>query len=97
MVGVLVIIGIALKVLDADTRINRWIKGLEVVSLGLYVVLLSIIGYLKIRLFMLIPNCPEWCEITILFFVTFILSIVIVKVLNKKNGQQGFVEGGCKN
>lgn len=82
-VAMLVLFGLAPKLLDGNTRFNTWIKNLGVVSLGLYVVHLSIMGYIAYIIKTIIPSCPVWGLICLVFVVTFIFSVIIVELLNK--------------
>lgn len=83
LLGVMILLGISPLILNADTYFNRWFKELGVVSLGLYVVHLIIIGFLKVPLYTIIPNCEEWLAIVILSVVTFMFSAIIVCLLKK--------------
>lgn len=93
MVGVMILFGIAPKVLDNNTKFNNFIKNVGVFSLGLYVVHLMIIGYLKEFLFILAPNCSTWGAITLLSILTFILSVIMVELMNKNKWSARFLLG----
>lgn len=59
----------------------------------LCVVHLMIIGYLKEFLFILAPNCPTWGAITLLSILTFILSVIMVELMNKNKWFARFLLG----
>ena len=83
LIGVMVLIGIAPKLLNGNSRFNYWMKDIGEVSLGLYVVHLTFMGYIKELLFTLTPNISTWCAISIPSLVSFFVSIIIVNLLNK--------------
>ena len=83
LIGVMVLIGIAPKVLNGNSRFNYWMKDIGEVSLGLYVVHLTFMDNIKELLFTLTPNISTWCAISILSLFSFFVSIIIVNLLNK--------------
>ena len=93
IIAMLILFGGAPKVLNVDTKFNGWMKDLGVVSLGLYVVHLMILGYIKYFVLNIIPNCTMWVEIGITFVITLVLSIVIVKLFAKNKWTARFLLG----
>jgi Acyltransferase family. len=92
-IAMLVLFGVAPKLLDGNSKLNTWIKELGVVSLGLYVVHLSIMGYVADILKELYPTCSIWGQISIVFVITTIFSVVIVELLKKNKWTARYLLG----
>lgn len=83
-VAVLILFGSAPKLLNTENQFNSWLKRLGVVSLGIYVVHMSLIRYLSYFVNYIIPECYDWLRISILFVITFATSVVLVEFLSKQ-------------
>ena len=81
VLAVLVLFGLAPRLLNANTRVNIWFTKLGAFSLGIYVSHLIIINYIYDFVQLFIPCPPVWCTIGIISILTFILSFLIVKIL----------------
>lgn len=82
LVAIVLLIGIAPKILNGTGKLNQFICTIGVVSLGLYVVHLSMIGYIVDGIKYIMPTISTWTCVTISFFVTFATSFLIVWLLN---------------
>lgn len=83
LVAILVLVGISPKVLNSTSRLNKMICKLGVVSLGLYVVHLSIMGYVVTAVQSVLPSIVNWTCVAFAFAVALAISYLVVWLLNK--------------
>ena len=83
LVAIVVLIGLAPKLLNGGDKMNQKICTLGVVSLGLYVVHLSLIGYIVDGTQSIMPNISTWACVAIAFVVALTISYLVVWLLNK--------------
>ena len=80
-IAIFVLLGVAPKTLNGKSLLNKSFAHLGVVSLGLYVVHLSFIGWIKDSIQALIPAISDSLAIVLLFVASFASSYIIVKLL----------------
>lgn len=83
LVAIVVLIGLAPKLLNGGDKMNQKICTLGVVSLGLYVVHLSLIGYIVDGTQSIMPNISTWACVSVAFVVALALSYLVVWLLNQ--------------
>lgn len=83
LVAIVVLIGAAPMLLKGTDNFNKAICTLGVVSLGLYVVHLSIMGYVVIAIQSVIPSIGTWPCVALAFAVALSISYLVVSLLNK--------------
>lgn len=83
LVAIVVLIGVAPKVLNGTDKLNHQICTLGVVSLGLYVVHLSLMGYIVDGLKTMMPNINTWSCVSTAFVVALAISYFVVWLLNQ--------------
>ena len=83
LVAIVVLIGVAPKLLNGTGKLNKMICTLGVVSLGLYVVHLSLIGYIVDVTQSIMPNISTWACVSVAFVVALALSYLVVWLLNQ--------------
>lgn len=83
LVAIVILIGVAPKMLNGTSKCNKIICSIGVVSLGLYVVHLSLIGYIVDGIKYIMPTINTWPCVTVSFFVALAASYLIVWLLNK--------------
>lgn len=93
LIAVLILFGAATKILDNDTVFNGLIKELGVLSLGLYVVHITFLDYISGFVKMTMPSACDWLLIAIVFFVTFLFSMIIVEILKQNKWTARFCLG----
>lgn len=93
ILAILVLFGLAPKILNNETRLNNFIKRIGEVSLGFYVVHIIIIGYIAKAITIILPTCNIGGIISINFIVTFLLSVIIVELLNKNKWTARYLLG----
>lgn len=83
LVAIVVLIGVAPKLLNGGDKMNQKICTLGVVSLGLYVVHLSLMGYIVDGLKTMMPNISTWACVAVAFVVALAISYLVVWLLNQ--------------
>lgn len=83
LVAIVVLIDAAPMLLNGTDEINKAICTLGVVSLGLYVVHLSIIGYVVTGIRSVIPSIRTWSCAALAFAVALVISYLVVWLLSK--------------
>lgn len=83
LVAIVVLIGAAPKILNGKDKLNQMICTLGVVSLGLYVVHLSLMGYIVDGIQSVMPNINTWACVATAFVVALTISYLVVWLLNK--------------
>lgn len=83
LVAIVVLIGVAPKMLNGTSKMNQMICSLGVISLGLYVVHLSLIGHIAKGFLAVNPDVSTWHRVAIAFVVALVVSFFIVLLLNK--------------
>lgn len=83
LVAIVVLIGAAPKFLSGSGSINNVICTLGIVSLGLYVVHLSIMGYVVVCIQSVMSSIGTWICISIAFAVALAISYLVVWLLSK--------------
>lgn len=81
-VAIIAILNIAPKIINGETKFNSLIAEFGKISLGIYVVHITIIGYINDLLSTIIPLNME-VQIIITAVLAMVLSIIIVKLLQK--------------
>lgn len=92
-IAILVLLGVSPKLLNNDSKFNSYLKDLGIVSLGLYVVHLPIMGYIAKINKAFAPSFPIWCQICIIFVLTCIISTILVVFLNKNKWTAKYLLG----
>lgn len=82
-VAIVVLLGSSPKLLNSTDTLNQMICTLGVVSLGLYVVHLSLMGYIVDGVQLIMPNIRTWTCVATTFVVALTISYLIVWLLNK--------------
>lgn len=85
LVAIVVLIGVAPKMLNDTGKLNQKICTLGVVSLGLYVVHLFLMGHIVNAILTVWQDISTWSCATIAFVVVLIVSYLVVWLLNKKS------------
>lgn len=85
IVAMFALFGIAPQILDSASRFNQFVQSIGISSLGLYIIHLLFIGYVLELMQNLIPNIPIWCMIGVVFTMTFIISVIFVKLIERKH------------
>lgn len=93
LVAIVVLVGVAPKLLNGTDKLNKMICTLGVVSLGLYVVHLSLIGYIVDGIQTIMPNISTWACVAVAFVVTLAISYLVVWLLNKNKHTARFFLG----
>lgn len=83
LVAIVVLIGAAPKFLSGNGSINNVICTFGIVSLGLYVVHLSIMCYVVVCIQLIMPSIGTWICISIAFAVALAISYLVVWLLSK--------------
>lgn len=83
LVAIIVLISVAPKILNGKDKMNQMICTLGFVSLGLYVVHLSLMSYIVDSILILMPSISTWTCVTIAFVVALVISCLVVWLLNK--------------
>lgn len=83
LVAIVVLIGFAPKALNGTGKLNKMICTLGVVSLGLYVVHLSIMGYVVTTIKSVVPSIENWTCIALSFAIALAISYLVVLLLSK--------------
>lgn len=83
LVAIVVLIGIAPTMLNGTDKMNQWVCSFGIVSLGLYVVHLSIMDYIVHFLQTMLPLISTWPCVAVAFFISLTLSYIIVCLLSK--------------
>lgn len=82
-VAMILLIGVAPKMLNGNNWLNQMFCVLGRVSLGLYVVHLNLIGYIVDGIQDIVPTIGTWFFVTIVFVVVLALSYSVVWLLGK--------------
>ena len=82
LVAIVVLIGAAPKALNGTDKLNQMICTLGVVSLGLYVVHLSIMGYVVTAVQSVLPSIGNWTCVALAFVVALAISYLVVWLLS---------------
>lgn len=85
LVAIVVLIGVAPKMLNGTGRLNQKICTLGVVSLGLYVVHLSIMSYVVTAVQSVLPSSGNWTCVSMAFVVALAISFLVVWLFNMNN------------
>lgn len=83
LVAIVLLMGVAPKVLNSTSRLNKMICMLGVVSLGLYVVHLSIMGYVVTAVQSVVPSIRNWTCVALSFVIALAISYLVVWLLSK--------------
>lgn len=83
LVAIVVLIGAAPKMLYGTDKRNQMICTLGVVSLGLYVVHLFLMGHIINGILTIIPNISTWACVSVAFVTALAISYLVVWLLNK--------------
>lgn len=83
LVAIVVLIGVAPKLLNGTDKLNQMICTLGVVSLGLYVVHISIMKYVVLGIHFVTPDICTFSFVSLTSVITLVLSYIIVWLLNK--------------
>lgn len=83
LVAIVVLINAAPKLLNGAGKFNNSICTLGVVSLGLYVVHLSIMGYVVTTIQAVIPSIEIWACVALAFVFALAISYLVVWLLSK--------------
>lgn len=83
LVAIVVLIGVAPKMLNGTDKLNQMICIFGVVSLGLYVVHLSIIGYVVRAIQSVVPSIGNWMCVALAFVMALAISYLAVWLLGK--------------
>lgn len=83
LVAIVVLIGVAPKMLNGTDKLNQMICTLGVVSLGLYVVHISIMGYVVTAVQSVLPSTGNWTWVSFAFVVALAISYLVVWLLSK--------------
>lgn len=83
LVSIVVLIGAAPKLLNGKGKLNTFISGVGIISLGMYTGHLLFLGLIKRLLLYLSPAINTWLAIIIISVIIFILAHILIKLLEK--------------
>lgn len=83
LLAIIVLIGVAQKMLNGTDKLNKMICTLGVASLGLYVVHISIMGYVVTAVQSVLPSTGNWMCVSFAFVVALAISYLVVWLLSK--------------
>lgn len=83
LVAIVVLIGAAPKLLNGAGKLNKTICKLGIVSLGLYVVHLSLMSYIVDVIEVVMPAITTWPCVVMAFVIALAISYLVVWLLNK--------------
>lgn len=83
LVVIVVLIGAAPKLLNGKGKLNAFISGVGIISLGMYTGHLVFLGHIKRLLLHLCPEIDTRLAIAIISVISFILAYILIKLLEK--------------
>ena len=83
LLAIVILIGIAPKILNGKDKMNQWVCSFGIVSLGLYVCHLLVMDYIVHFLKTMFPSFSLWTCVAVTFFTVLPLSYIIVWLLSK--------------
>lgn len=85
LVAIIVLIGVATKLLNGKGKVNHFVSGVGVVSLGMYMGHLFLIGHIQDLLTSCYPETDIWVATIRISIVSFVLSYLLVKAIGKNS------------
>lgn len=83
LVAIIILIGVSPKMLNGTCKMNQMICTLGVVSLGLYVVHLSLMDYIADGILSMMPSINIWACVAIAFVEALVISYIVVWLLKQ--------------
>ena len=84
-VAIIALIGAAPSLLNAKGKVNHFVSGVGVVSLGMYTGHLFLLGYIQDLLMSCYPEADIWMATVIISLLCFSLSYLLVRILEKNS------------
>ena len=85
LLAIIVLIGVAPLLLNGKGKINKFVSGVGVVSLGMYTGHLFLLGHIQNLLMICYPEADIWVATFGISIVGFILSYLLVRILEKNS------------
>lgn len=85
LVAIIVLIGVAPKLLNGKGMVNHFVSGVGVVSLGMYTGHLFLIGFIQDLLMSCCPEADILVATIAISIVSFVLSYLLVKAIGKNS------------
>lgn len=85
LVAIVVLIGVAPKLLNGKGKVNHFVSGVGVVSLGMYTGHLFLLGHVKVLLMDCYPEADILVATIAISIVSFVLSYLLVRILEKNS------------
>lgn len=83
MVAIIVLTGAAPLLLNGNGKVNRFVSGVGVISLGMYTGHLFLLGHIKDCLTDVYPDANTWVAVFFISLLGFALSYLLVRVLGR--------------
>lgn len=85
LLAIIVLIGVAPLLLNGKGKVNHFVSGVGVVSLGMYTGHLFLLGYIQNLLMSSYPEADIWVATVIISLICFALSYLLVRMLEKNS------------
>ena len=83
MIAIIELTGAAPLLLNGNGKVNRFVSGVGVISLGMYTGHLFLLGHIKDWLTNVYPDANTWVAVFIISLLCFALSYMLVRVLGR--------------
>lgn len=83
LVAIVVLIGAAPKLLNGTGRLNTFISGVGIISLGMYTGHLVILGHIKRFLLGVCPEINIWIGVSTVSIIAFSVAYLLIRLLGK--------------
>lgn len=85
LLAIIVLIGVAPLLLNGKGKVNKFVSGVGVVSLGMYTGHIFLLGHIRDLLMSCYPEADIWVATIGISIVGFILSYLLVRILEKNS------------
>lgn len=85
LLAIIALIGAAPLLLNGKGKVNHFVSGVGVVSLGMYTGHLFLLGYIHDLLMSCYPEADIWVATVIISLICFALSYLLVRILGKNS------------
>ena len=85
LLAIIVLIGVAPLLLNGKGKVNHFVSGVGVVSLGMYTGHLFLLGHIQNLLMSCYPEADIWVATLGISIVSFVLSYLLVRILGKNS------------
>lgn len=97
LLAIIVLIGVAPLLLNGKGKVNHFVSGVGVVSLGMYTGHLFLLGHIQNLLLSCYPEADMWVATVIISLICFVLSYLLVKAIGKNSLTSMVMLGKIKN